>query len=429
MASGADRTSYPPDAQAWWGVAVFSLAAIVSYTDRLILNQLVDPIRRDLRITDLQVSYLQGPAFALLYVFAGLVLGRLADRGNRRNLVLAGVATWSLGTIACAFSPTFWGLFAARLCVGIGEAALAPAVISLIADSVPPARRATAMGTFLMSCVIGTGAAITIGGVLLSAAEGGWFASLPVLGALSSWRLVLLLAGLPGILILALVATIREPARQGAAGKGSLRAGARHFLADRARLGPLYLGMGIVSIGDFAMFAWVPTLLSRRYGLGSAEIGGMMGTIVAVTGVIGSIATGVASDWAERRGGLPARLALAMAGAACTLPGVLLLLPGTAPLAVTGFTIWMLGTTIIGIAGVAALQELLPNELRGVGMSLTSFFNMALGLGLGPSLVALVTEHVYGDAAAVGWAIVTVALPAAVAGLALFTRARAAARR
>jgi predicted MFS family arabinose efflux permease len=99
-------------------VAVFFLAAMLSYTDRLILNLLVDPIRHDLGISDTQVSILQGAAFAVLYAFVGLPLGRLADRFNRRNLIVAGVLIWSMGTAACGYATSFWGLFAARLAVG-----------------------------------------------------------------------------------------------------------------------------------------------------------------------------------------------------------------------------------------------------------------------------------------------------------------------
>ena len=112
--------------------------AIVSYTDRQVLSLLVDPLRRDLGITDTQVSLLLGTAFAVIYGFAGIPFGLLADRTSRRNLIFFGVIVWSAGTLACGYSHTFGQLFAARIVVGLGESVLSPAAISLISDYFPP---------------------------------------------------------------------------------------------------------------------------------------------------------------------------------------------------------------------------------------------------------------------------------------------------
>src|ERR1700742_1316150 len=155
---------YPPRAQGWWAVAIFALAALLSYTDRQILSLLVDPIRGDLHISDTQLSILQGAAFAVLYSFIGLPLGRIADLVPRRWLLVFAVVVWSLGTIVCGLSHSFAQLFGARLLVGIGEAALAPAAMSLIGDYFPPTARATPTGVFLTGMVVGGGAAGGIGG-------------------------------------------------------------------------------------------------------------------------------------------------------------------------------------------------------------------------------------------------------------------------
>ena len=406
-------------------VAIFAFAAVVSYTDRLILNQLVEPVRRDLAIDDVQMSFLQGGAFAVIYVLAGLPLGRLADRAHRLNLVRLGAAVWSVGTIACAFAPGFWTLFAGRLVVGIGEAALGPAVASIIGDTFPPARRGTALGIFLMSSVIGVSASVLVGGLLLHAADQGWFGAWPVVGALAPWRQVLVLVGLPGILVIALLALLREPMRRERAGRGSLRAVVRHFVDDRARLVPIYLGMGLFSIGDFAILTWTPAMVERRFGWDPAAVGSVFGTIIAVTAFAGSLVGGIASDWADRRGGLAARLGCIMLAAAVALAGPLLLVLGSAPAALAGVTLWLFATSVVGVAAIATLQTLLPNELRGVGISLVSFCNILLGMGLGPSATALITEHVLGDPAKVGLAVALVALAAGLAGTLLFARGRA----
>src|SRR6266704_5245806 len=129
---------YPTSSYAWYVVCVLVLANLLSYTDRQILSLLVDPIRHDLSISDTQVGLLIGTAFALVYGVAGLPFGWLADRLRRRDLIVTGIVLWSLGTVCCGLSQNFAQFFAARLLVGIGEAVLTPASISLISDSFPP---------------------------------------------------------------------------------------------------------------------------------------------------------------------------------------------------------------------------------------------------------------------------------------------------
>src|SRR5688572_4369774 len=154
-------------ASGWWAVFVFFLAAILSYTDRQILSLLVDPIRAGLNLSDVQLGILHGTAFAVLYAAFGLPLGRLADLMNRRNLILVGVMIWSTATVACAWARSFEELLVARLFVGLGEAALAPAALSMISDLFPAERRGVAIGTFALGIVAGAGVAIGVGGTLL----------------------------------------------------------------------------------------------------------------------------------------------------------------------------------------------------------------------------------------------------------------------
>jgi len=162
---------YPSRPYAWAVVAILIATAVLSYTDRQVLSLLVDPIRGSLGITDTQISLLLGTAFAVVYGTAGIPLGYLADRTSRRNLIFAGVTVWSVGTIACGLSNNFFEIFASRIVVGLGEAALSPAAISLISDYFPPSRRGTAVGLFLSGIAMGSGAAILIGGGVLHAVE------------------------------------------------------------------------------------------------------------------------------------------------------------------------------------------------------------------------------------------------------------------
>src|SRR5258706_4846437 len=171
--------AYPSRPYAWTVVAILIATAVLSYTDRQVLSLLVDPIRSDMGISDTQISLLLGTAFAVVYGIAGIPLGYLADRISRRNLIFAGVCVWSLGTIACGFSQSFGEIFTSRIVVGLGEAALSPAAISLISDYFPPSRRGTAVGFFFSGIAMGSGAAILIGGGGLHRIEFGALCATP----------------------------------------------------------------------------------------------------------------------------------------------------------------------------------------------------------------------------------------------------------
>ncbi len=210
--------AYPSRPYAWTVVAILIATAVLSYTDRQVLSLLVDPIRGDMGISDTQISLLLGTAFAVIYGVAGIPLGFLADRISRRNLIFAGVSVWSLGTIACGFSHNFGEIFASRIVVGLGEAALSPAAISLISDYFPPSRRGTAVGFFLSGIAMGSGVAILIGGGVLHAIELGALAATPLAGY-APWRMVLLVIGGPGLLWAMAILLIREPIRHAADGE------------------------------------------------------------------------------------------------------------------------------------------------------------------------------------------------------------------
>lgn len=416
-----DRTlAYPHPARAWWSVAVFCLAALVSYTDRLILSSLVDAVKASLDLSDSAVSLLQGAAFALVYVTAGLFLGRLADRSHRLTLLIGGVALWCFGTIAGGFAQSFGMLFLARMLVGVGEAALAPAAVSIIADSVPPQQRGTAVGIFLMGTVLGGPMSIATGSIMLSLANAGTFHAVPIVGMLEPWRAVLVLVGAVGLIVPLLLFTLREPARLESAPVPNLAATIRHLVADRRTLAPTYIAMGLLSIGDYGLLSWMPSVLSRRFSMAPDELGWAFGTVTVIAGVLGCLAGGVGSDAAERVRGTTGRLRFSAAAALAAVIGALLVSAGSQQLVLVGLGLWTCASSLAAISGIAAIQSLVPAEYRGVSMALVAFCNTLLGLGFGPTLVALVTEHVYRDPAAVGPAISTVVVPAGLVAVALF---------
>ena len=305
--------SYPSPLRAWWAIAVFCFAAVISYTDRLILSALVDPIKHTLGLTDSTVSLLQGAAFALVYVLSGLLLGRLADQKRRLTILIIGSTLWCAGTAAGGLAPSFAVLFLTRVIVGIGEASLAPAAASMIADMLPSARRGTGLGIFLLGTVLGGPAAIAVGALLLSMGQSGAFRLMPLVGALDPWRAVLVLVGILGLAVPALFLTLQEPARREAAAAVSIRSMLTRLAADRQSLIPTYVAMALMTIGDYATWAWVPSLLARRFSMPSGELGAAFGAITAVAGVLGCVLGGLGSDTLARRYGVQGRLFFSVA--------------------------------------------------------------------------------------------------------------------
>ena len=157
MSEPNPNSVWPSPGRAWALIALLFCAGIVSVIDRAVLNIVVDPVRHDLAISDEQIGLLQGLAFGLFYAFMGIPMGLLADRVARTRLIAGGIALWSLATIASGLAQSFGALFAARLMVGLGEAALGPAAISLIADLFAPDRRGRPLSIYMMGQGLASG--------------------------------------------------------------------------------------------------------------------------------------------------------------------------------------------------------------------------------------------------------------------------------
>src|SRR5438067_11027259 len=180
----------------------FTLAVLLgvntmNFFDRQILPAVQEKIRHEWHLSDSELGWL-GTAFILLYAVVGLPLGRLADVGPRKWVLVAGVGLWSLMTLGSGFAWSFWSLFVLRLLVGVGEASCAPTASSLIGDLVPPQRRARAMGLFMVGLPLGLALSFLVSSTI---AEHG------------SWQDAFLVAGLPGLLLAVLVLFIAEPDR------------------------------------------------------------------------------------------------------------------------------------------------------------------------------------------------------------------------
>lgn len=399
------------NAHAWWAVAVLTLANVSAFVDRQILSLLVVPIRRDLGVSDVQVSYLMGLSFAVFYTVLGLPLGRLADTRSRRGVVGWGVLTWSVMTTLSGLARSYHQLLLARIGVGVGEAALAPAAVSLIADTFPRARRGFAMSVYALGTFLGSGLAYVLGGLVVGAVAGAAAAEWPLVGSVRPWQRVFLVIGAPGVLVALLMLTVHEPLRhagtRGEAALGALlawgRAHARLFVAQS-------LGFALSATVNYGIAAWLATFFARTHGWPVARAGLVQGALTMTVGVAGVLAGGRVADALVRRGRADGPLLVGMLGAA----GMLVcatsypLVPSARAAVVLLVPVNFFAAFPWGAANAAA-AEVLPPRLRAQGTALFLLVVNLVSGALGPTAVALATQHLFGGDAGLryGLALVT----------------------
>jgi MFS family permease len=425
--SGGDE--YPARRYAWTVVAILVATAILSYTDRQVLSLLVDPIRADLGLSDTRISLLLGTAFAVVYGFAGLPLGYLADRISRRNLIFWGVLVWTAGTLLCGLSRSFTQLFAGRLIVGLGEAVLSPAAVSLLSDYFPPPRRGMAVACFLSGIAMGMGAAMLIGGGVLRVIQLGALRGTP-LAAVAPWRLVLLLIGAPGLLWAAVILAIREPTRR-LTDESSPASTSSIPTEGWSRVIPIYLVVAIASLVDNAVGGWAPTLLIREFHQDAAQVGMELGILLTVAFGSGVLIGGWLADRAGARGGWSRKLVVCLSAATAILPVAAALDANAAILVLLSVPAYFALSGVITACGFSAILDVAPSRSRALAISISFFLNVAVGGAVGPTAVALASDRLFGADSGLGAAIATTVAAAfgvaIVALLVALTRFRASA--
>jgi MFS family permease len=417
-----DATRYPPLAKARVAMIVLTVAYMLSFIDRQILSLLVEPMKHDLRITDFQASLLQGFAFAAIYALAGIPFGRLGDRFSRRNIIIAGVAIWSAMTAWCGVVRSFAALFVGRAGVGIGEAALSPAAYSLLSDYFPPQRLPRAMAFYGLGPAVGTGLAYMLGGTILSATGVAESVALGPFGTARPWQLAFIVVGCLGAGVILLLAFVSEAPRR-LAGLHPQRvfsfAQTCHFFAAHWRgLGTLIIGMSMLGVQAYASMAWFPSMLVRTFGSKVGHVGLVFGAVYLVSSVIGSLGGAwCATRLREARRRNPyVRWAL--------ICSVVLGFSGTlAPLCPTlGETYAACGVMFVWQAAwmgsaISAVQLAVPNQMRATLTSMLLFCTNILGLTLGPSGVAVLTQFAFRDPLALRYSISIVSAVAGVLAL------------
>lgn len=394
---------WPHPRQAWYAVFVFALALMINFLDRGILTLLVPPIKRDLHLSDTQVSLIMGFAFACFYMLLGVPIARLVDVGRRKLILSAGVAVWSVMTAACGLAGNFWQLFAARIGVGAGEACNGPGTFSMLADFFPKDKLPRAIAVLNFGYMAGNGFALIIGGTVIYMLSSAPEVTIPLLGTFRSWQAVLFAVGLPGLVVSGLLLTVKEPPRRGLIGEAGARGQSIPFRnvlgfvhANRAAYYPMFLGLGLKTILSFGSAVWVPSFYMRTFGWSATQVGLVTGVLILVVWPFGAMFGSWLSERWTRLGRDDANMRVVVASVLVVTPcSILFPLAPTVELALAVATLngfaaaWVLGPQN------AALQVITPNQMRGQVTAIFLFFFNVIGFGFGPTFVALITDHVF----------------------------------
>ena len=407
-ADAPDATPWPSPRQAWYAVFVFALALMINFLDRGIITLLVPDIKADLHLSDFQMSVVMGFAFVIFYLFLGLPVARYADVGTRRTIVSVGIGLWSIATALCGLAANFWQLFLFRVATGVGESCNGPATFSMMSDLFPPRKLSRAIAVLNFGFMAGTGMALIVGGAVIHVLSAVPPIHVPLLGDLKPWQMTFVLVGLPGVLVAALMLTVKEPHRRGRITAGAVKGTrpasvpvgdvVRFVLDNRRTYGPMLLGLAFNTVLAFGTSSWMPTFFGRTYGWSMTEVGLVTGSVFLIVWPFGAMFGSWLAERFQKQGHDDANLRVVVWTILLLIPGqvALPLMPrpefAVALAALNGFiAAWVLGPQN------AAIQVVTPNEMRGQITALALFIFNVVGFGLGPTFIAAFTQYVFGS--------------------------------
>jgi MFS family permease len=357
------------------------LATILAfnYVDRSLLGLVLQDIKSDLRLSDTQLGFLTGIAFALFYAVMGLPIARWADRGNRVTIISLTTALWSVAVMLCGLAGNFTQLLLIRVGVAVGEAGCIPPAHSLIADYFPRTERPRAVARYMLGAPLS---------VVMGYFVGGWF------NEFYGWRVTFTLLGLPGI-VLAVWArfSLREPRMRRARNKAtvaaappthpSLKVVCRTLWANRT-FRHLLFSISILYFFGYGIQLWQPAFFMRSHGLQSGEVGTWLTVIFGGGGLIGTYWGG---EWASRHAAGNERLQLTVMTIVYCIFGVLSACIYLSPNKYYAFALMALGCAALNAINgpmFATIQTLVPQRMRAVSIALIYLFANLIGMGLGP---------------------------------------------
>ena len=395
-------SSWPSARTGWYATFILLVAYTFSFVDRQVLNLLVEPIKADLDLTDTRISFLQGFAFAIPYILMCIPLGRLVDKFNRIAVLVGGVLIWTIATFSCGMSQTYNQLASARMFVGVGEASVAPAAWSLLADYFPSDKLARPTSIFLMGPYLGGGLALIGGATVID-----WFAvndlsGIPIIGGLSHWQFTFIAVALPGALIALSLLTIKNPERRhhsDAEQQSNNWGDIWQFLKNNSRIYiSVMLGVPFLIVVLYGLQGWVPTMVVRVYGWDLSDAGRIYGILLLITGSSGVFLGPILGQWLLKKGRGDYPLRVGVIGAAgVTISMALLPFQATAIGAIICVSTASFFVTLPLALMTFIIQTVTQANMRGVVTGIYVAISNIMGLALGPTLVAATTDYILQD--------------------------------
>lgn len=421
---------------AWRSVAILTLIYAFGTLDRQLAALLVPHIKRDLALSDLQVSLIQGLAFGLFFMLASPLVGWLVDRISRRKVLFVGVTGWSLGAIVSGLSNSFGQLFGARATVGAFESTINPTAYSLLGNLFPPRKLALPLSLFVLGGNLGSALSFVAGGAIIA-----WAATapqvLPMLGSLHGWQLAFVLTGLPGLLLAPTIMLAIEPARKWVktgVGEALVHTGYTDLWIYMRRHKRFYIGhiLGFALVMAFivGLQSWNATFLARTFSWDLSKIGYILGWTQFGTALFGLALHGWIVDKLYSRGIANAHLlyfaAVTLLAAPC---GILAYLSSSAITMVVLYNIAYF--FVMGFAGIgpAALQIATPANLRGKVSAVYMVILSIIASVLAPIIVASFTDILFADEAKLGLSLALFAGLTSITAVCLFLWSAGAMRR
>lgn len=405
--SGLEEKDAAP-ASAWYALAILTVVLVFATVDRAILSLLAEPIKRDLRLTDLQLGLVQGTGIAVFTAIAAFPMAWLADRFGRRIVLACSIFIWSTAVVFCGLADSFLEILTASAMVGAGEAGLAPITYALIADLFRGRKRQTANSIFVVAAAAGGGLAMFIAGQVVAVGDDVRLLLPAELQGLADWRVSFFIAALPAPLMAALVFTIRQIGHTrtsaaalarvtpGAADGPALPTGATtlraHLRAHWQTLGTFFLGIGFAIFSFAAVGGWLAVILMRNFGQTPAQVGGAMGVISLGAIAIGFVVTVFGLRRLSPR--LGRRLPVRTMWVSCMLAICTSAAMAFATSATHVYAIQFVQAVLLTSANMlfpTALQELAPAHLRGRVVAIQTTTNVVLAAAA-PPLVGLLSD-------------------------------------
>ncbi|HWW63425.1 MAG TPA: MFS transporter [Sphingomonadaceae bacterium] len=400
-------------ARGWYTVYILAAVSMLAQVDRGVISLLVEPMKRDLHLTDTEVSVLIGFAFTFFYMMVGPPMSRVTDRSVRKLVIAGGLGIWSFATLLCGLAQNFWALFFSRALVGGGESVNGPASFSMIADAIARDRLPRAYAILNAGVMGGMALSMVVGGVLMGLLLHVEPFHVPGIGIVRNWQLIFPIIGIPGLLLaLLILLTVPEPIRKGARKpKGyPFREVVRFVVSQRAIHFPLLAGVMLMSVQSFGLGAWAPAFYDRTYGWGPEVVGPLIGTTALVSSMLGLWLGTHLTEWLGKRRD-DANLFMLLLAQGLAFPfGLLSPLMPNPWLALAFSAVGALFGVMGGPAYNAAIQIVTPNAMRGQVNAMYLFLISAIGGAVGPTLVALITDNIAGSEAQLRYVLVAVRL-------------------